>query len=343
MGETVRIGVIGCGRIGRLHCENLARMRGVEIVGVSDLRLDVAKEVAAAVRVGRAFDDPRRLLQDTSIDALVIASPTDTHAPFLWEAATRGKHIFCEKPLDLDLAKARAAVRSAERAEVVLQVGFNRRFDPTFARIAELVRAGDVGLVHVVRISSRDPAPPPVKYIRASGGIFLDMTIHDHDMARYVANDEPDTVYAAGSVLVDPSIGRVGDIDTAAVVLRYRSGALALIDNSRRAVYGYDQRVEVFGSKGCLTAGHRTPTEVTHWGEEGQRREGPLPFFIERYRESYLAEMEAFVASVRERRPALVDGEDGLRAIELAVAAALSRREKRPVQLDEIAAKSEAA
>ena len=343
MGETVRVGVIGCGRIGRLHCENLSRMPGVDVVGIADLRLDVAKDVAATCHVGRAFDDPRRLLQDSSIDALVIASPTDTHAPLLWEAATRGKHVFCEKPIDLDLARARAAVRSAERAEIILQIGFNRRFDPTFARIAELVRAGDVGLVHLVRISSRDPAPPPVKYIRSSGGIFLDMTIHDFDMVRYLANDEPESVYAAGSVLVDPSIGRVGDVDTAALVLKYRSGALALIDNSRRAVYGYDQRVEVFGSKGCLTAGHRTPTEVMHWGEEGQRLEGPLHFFLERYRESYLAEMESFISSVRDRSPAAVDGEDGLRAIELAVAAALSRKEKRPVQLEEVIEKSEAA
>jgi myo-inositol 2-dehydrogenase/D-chiro-inositol 1-dehydrogenase len=342
--RTICVGVVGCGRIGRLHCENLAHLvEGVELVGVADHRLDVAQEVAASCPKARAYDDPRRLLQDDSVDAIVIASPTDTHAKLIWEAAARGKHIFCEKPVDVDLVRARAAVSSAERAGVVMQVGFNRRFDPTFARIAGAVRAGDIGAVHVVRITSRDPAPPPAAYLRSSGGLFLDMTIHDLDMARFVGGDEPETVFAAGSALIDPGVGRAGDVDTAAVVLHYRNGALALIDNSRRAVYGYDQRVEVFGSKGCLTSANPARTEVALWDERGVRGDGPLDFFLERYRESYVAEMKAFVDSVRDDRPAAIDGEDGIKAIELAIAAQRSCREGRPVRIHEVAAKSEAA
>ncbi|MFN8179811.1 MAG: inositol 2-dehydrogenase [bacterium] len=344
MSGTVRVGVIGCGRIGRLHAENLAHLvPGAELVAVADPVASAAQEVAAACPGVIPYEDPRRLLDDASIDALVVASPTDTHARFLWEASTRGKHVFCEKPIDLDLERARASVRSASRAGVILQVGFNRRFDPTFARIASLVRSGDVGAVHLVRITSRDPAPPPVEYLRSSGGLYFDMSIHDLDMARFIAYDEPVSVFATGSVLVDSEIGDAGDVDTAALVLRYRGGALALIDNSRRAVYGYDQRVEVFGESGCLSSDHRTATAVTRWDAEGQRREPPLNFFLERYRESYLAEMKAFIEAVHEQRPAPVDGDDGIRAIELALAAQQSAIERRPILLEEISVKWRAA
>jgi len=342
---AIRIGVIGAGRIGRIHAGNVARLwPAARLAAVADPRLEAAREaVAAAGCDARAVDDARRLLEDDAIDALVIASPTGTHADLLEAAAAAGKHVLCEKPIDLDLERARTAVAAATRAGVALQIGFNRRFDPSFRRLAEAARTGDVGDVHLVRITSRDPAPPPASYARASGGLFLDMCIHDLDMARFVTGEEPASVYATGSVLVDPAIGEAGDVDTAAVVLRMRSGALVLVDNSRRAVYGYDQRVEAFGAKGCLTTANATPTLVERWSGDGQRREPPLPFFLERYRESYAAELAEFVACVHEGRGPSPDGEDGLRALELAACATRSAAEDRPVCVDEIARKARAA
>lgn len=342
--DPVRIGVLGAGRIGRLHAENLARLvPGARVVAVADARIDVARAAAAACPGARAVEDSRRLVDAADLDAVVIASPTDTHAPLLEAAAAAGKHVFCEKPLDLDLERARVAADAVRRAGVLLQIGFNRRWDPSFRRIAESVRGGGIGDVHLVRITSRDPSPPPAEYVRSSGGLFLDMAIHDLDMARYASGREVETVFAEGSVLVDPSIGHAGDVDTAAVTLRLDGGALALIDNSRRAVYGYDQRVEVFGSRGCLAAGNVTPTTVSRWDEAGQHREPPLPFFLERYRESYVEELAAFVRCIRDGHAPSPGGEDGLRALELAACAKRSWRERRPVAVHEIAAKARAA
>jgi myo-inositol 2-dehydrogenase/D-chiro-inositol 1-dehydrogenase len=332
MVSEIALGVIGAGRIGRLHAENLSRrIAGARVAAIADPDTEAARR--AATDGTRVMVDPRELLDDPGIDAVVVCSPTDTHAPLLEAAATRGKHVFCEKPIDLDLDRAVRAARALERAGVVFQVGFNRRFDPSFRRVAELVRAGEIGAPHLVRISSRDPAPPPPDYVRASGGLFLDMSIHDLDMARFVAGDEVVEVFAAASVLVDPVIGAAGDVDTAGNMLRFRGGAIGLIDNSRRAVYGYDQRVEVFGAKGCLGATNPTPTEVSLWNEHGRRSDRLMQFFLERYRESYVAEMETFVSCVREGREAPVSGRDGVKAIELALAAGRSRREARPVRV----------
>lgn len=336
----IRIGVIGVGRIGKIHAANVARADGAALAAVADARLDAARSAAATVPGAAAFQDARSILDDPSIDAVVIASPTDTHSALIEAAAAAGKHILCEKPIDLDLERARLAVAAADRAGVLLQIGFNRRFDPSFRRIADLAGDGTIGNVEIVRITSRDPSPPPPDYVRTSGGIFLDMSIHDLDMARYVGHDEPESVYATGSVLVDDAIGRAGDIDTAAIVLRYRSGALAIIDNSRRAVYGYDQRVEVFGSGGCVVNDHHTETSVRRLDASGERREPPLPFFLERYRESYVLELREFLDGIRGGVAPEPGGADGLRAIELAVCAARSLRERRPVRVDEIARKS---
>ncbi len=343
MAGEIRFGVIGAGRIGKIHAVNVVRATGARLVAVADSRLDAAREAAALAPDAGAFDDARRVLDDSAIDAVVIASPTPTHAELIEAAAATGKHVLCEKPIDLDLERARLAIARADAAGIVLQIGFNRRFDPTFRRIADLARDGTVGNVELVRITSRDPAPPPAEYVRTSGGIFLDMSIHDLDMARFVAHDEPESVFATGSVLVDDAIGRAGDVDTVAIVLRYRSGALGLIDNSRRAVYGYDQRVEVFGSAGCVVNDHHTETSVRRLDSQAERREPPLHFFLERYRESYVLELEEFVRCVREGLPPEPSGADGLRAIELAVCAARSLRETRPVRVDEVARKSQAA
>ena len=259
MGKAITVGLVGAGRIGRLHAENLAyRIPEAELVAVSDIFVEAAESVAADLQIPAAYQDHRRLLEDESIQAVLICSSTDTHAQIMEEAAEAGKQIFCEKPIALDLGRIDQALDAVDQAGVKLQVGFNRRFDPNFRRAQEIVAAGEIGEPHLLRITSRDPEPPPVEYVKLSGGIFLDMTIHDFDMARFLMGSEVEEIYAAGGVLVDPEIGRAGDIDTAIVTLYFANGALGTIDNSRQAVYGYDQRVEVFGSGGMVAVSNNT-------------------------------------------------------------------------------------
>jgi len=334
---SVNIGVIGAGRIGRVHAEHLAtRIPAARLAAVADINPTAAAELAARLGVP-AYTDPRYLFDDPDITAVAICSNTDTHARLIMEAAQAGKHIFCEKPIDLDLARIDEALRAVAAAGVKLMVGFNRRFDPSFRKARELVANGAIGTVHVLRITSRDPAPPPLAYVRVSGGLFLDMTIHDFDMARYLGG-EVEEVFAAGGVLVDPAIGAAGDIDTAIVLLRLQSGALGAIDNSRRAVYGYDQRVEVFGSDGMVAVGNRTADSHVLSDARGVHSALPLYFFMERYTESFLAEMVAFVDCLREDKPPPVSGQDGRQAVVIALAAQQSLREQRPVRVAEITA-----
>jgi myo-inositol 2-dehydrogenase/D-chiro-inositol 1-dehydrogenase len=335
MGRRVHLGVIGAGRIGRLHAENLARrLPDAALRLVADPNLDAAHAIAASCGDVPAVADWRDMLAMPDIEAVVVCSPTDTHAAIVEAAAAAGKHIFCEKPLDLDIGRAAAAVTAAARAGVRLQIGFNRRFDPSFARVAAGVRRGEVGMPHMVRITSRDPQPPPATYVQGSGGLFLDMTIHDFDMARFVTGQEIVEVHAMAGSLVDPAIGAAGDVDTAAILLRFAGGALGCIDNSRRAVYGYDQRVEVFGSEGALVADHATPTTVQRWNGEGQTADRPHFFFLERYRDAYLAEMREFLLALQEQRDPSVGGRDGLQALRVAHAAQRSRFENRPVLVE---------
>jgi myo-inositol 2-dehydrogenase/D-chiro-inositol 1-dehydrogenase len=275
-------------------------------------------------------------LQDDEIDAVVICSSTDTHAQIIGEAAEAGKQIFCEKPIDFDLERIDRALQAVADAGVKLQIGFNRRFDPNFRRVHEAVAAGQVGVPHILRITSRDPAPPPLSYIQVSGGIFLDMTIHDFDMARYLMGSEVEEVYAAGNVLVDPAIGEAGDVDTAVVTLRFANGAIGTIDNSRQAVYGYDQRVEVFGSGGMICAGNETADRTVLSDAQGVHAALPLYFFVERYTAAYIAEMTAFVEAVQQDTPPPVSGLDGRAPVVIAYAAARSMKEGRPVRLDEV-------
>jgi myo-inositol 2-dehydrogenase/D-chiro-inositol 1-dehydrogenase len=317
-----------------LHAENAARLPGARLVAVADPCVERAQEAAGACGAGRVYADPAAILADPAVDAVLICSSTDTHAALLEAAAAAGKHIFCEKPLDLDPERIRAALAAIERAGVLLQVGFNRRFDPGFRRIALGVERGEVGRPEFVRITSRDPAPPPLDYVRVSGGLFLDMAIHDFDLARYLMADEVVEVQAIGAALVDPAIGAAGDVDTAAVLLRFAGGALGAIDNSRRAVYGYDQRAEVLGSTGCLTAGNVTPDRVSRWDANGQTAANPLHFFLERYGTAYVEELRAFVDSVHGRRMPPVTGHDGLQATRIALAAGRSLRERRPIAVE---------
>src|SRR5512135_129651 len=261
--RKLNVGVLGAGRIGRVHAENLAyRIPEARVVAIADVILEAAQKLGGDLGIQNVYADPRAILDDKAIDAVIICSSTDTHAQLMEDAAAAGKHIFCEKPIALDLAKIDHALDAVEKAGVKLMVGFNRRFDPSFQRVRELVSSGVLGDPHILRITSRDPAPPPISYVKVSGGIFLDMTIHDFDMARYLMGSEVEEVYAAANVLVDPEIGKAGDVDTAVITMRFANGALGVIDNSRQAVYGYDQRVEVFGSKGVATAQNKTPDSV---------------------------------------------------------------------------------
>jgi myo-inositol 2-dehydrogenase / D-chiro-inositol 1-dehydrogenase len=334
--NKINVGVIGAGRIGRVHAENLAyRIPEASLVAISDVFVAAAEKLAAELGVV-AYKDHRRILDDPAIDAVLICSSTDTHAPFMEEAAQAGKQIFCEKPIALDLAAIDRALDIVREAGVKLQIGFNRRFDPNFRRVHDVVAEGQIGQPHLLRITSRDPQPPPIDYVRVSGGIFLDMTIHDFDMARFLMGKEVETVYAAAGVMVDPRIGEAGDVDTAVVTLHFAGGSLGVIDNSRQAVYGYDQRVEVFGSAGVVTADNNYPNTALISDANRVHRDLPLNFFMERYVESYVNEMRAFVDCVVNDTPPPVTGLDGRIPVVMGYAAKKSAIEGRVVRLTEV-------
>jgi myo-inositol 2-dehydrogenase/D-chiro-inositol 1-dehydrogenase len=320
--EKVNVGLIGVGRIGRLHARNLKyQVPGTRLLAVADIFEESAREIASQLEIPVAEKDYRALLENKDIDAVVICSSTDTHAQIISEAAEAGKHIFCEKPIALNLYKIDQAIAAVKRSGVKLQVGFNRRFDPSFKKAKELVVKGTIGTPHLVRISSRDPEPPPISYVKVSGGIFLDMMIHDFDMARFLLSQEVSELMAVGSCLVDPAIGEAGDIDTAIVTLKYEGGAWGTIDNSRKAVYGYDQRIEIFGSEGCIMVGNPKPTEVTINSAKDTISDKPLYFFIERYQDAYLAEMEEFIKCIQENKEPSVGGFDGKISVQMGYAA----------------------
>lgn len=339
MTDLLNIGLIGVGRIGKVHGEHIAqRIPRARLAAVSDVNAEEARAVAARLGVGRVEADHRALLADPAIDAVVVCSPTDLHAVMIREAAAAGKQIFCEKPIARTLGEIDQALDAVARAGVKLQIGFNRRFDANFARVRRAVASGEIGDPHLVHIISRDPGPPPIEYVRVSGGMFLDMTIHDFDMARFLIGGEVEEVYAAGAVRVDPAIGEAGDLDTALVTLKFACGALCVIDNSRRAVYGYDQRVEVLGSAGGASVANNYPNTAVVSDASGVRRDLPLNFFMDRYLDSFLVEMAAFVDAVLDGTPVPVSGEDGRAAVALGVAARRSHEENRPVRLAEVTA-----
>lgn len=337
MQKKLLFGVIGTGRIGRIHATNLAqRIEGAAVGAVADPYVERAAAWLDELGVERRFTDYRELLKQGDLDAVYICSSTDTHAQIVMEAAAAGKHIFCEKPIDLSVPKIKAALAAVEKAGVTLQVGFNRRFDHNFAAVQAAVAAGEIGQVHVVKITSRDPEPPPAEYVAVSGGMFVDMTIHDFDMARFLAGSEVVAVSATGAVLVDPAIGKAGDIDTAVITLRFANGAIGVIDNSRQAVYGYDQRVEVFGNKGMLRAENDCPTTVKRFGTDGETGDKPLWFFLERYQQAFEAESRAFVKALRDKAKPPVGGTDGLAPVYIALAAKKSLDERREVKISEV-------
>jgi myo-inositol 2-dehydrogenase/D-chiro-inositol 1-dehydrogenase len=341
MKSPINIGIIGAGRIGKIHAGNIvSSISQGRLKAIADVNLTPEIQAwAKDLGVKSILKDPAALLADKDIQAVLICSSTDTHADFVVKAAQAGKHIFCEKPVDLTVAKVHAALDAVKKAGVKMQVGFNRRFDHNFRRVRDLVESGAVGTPHLIKISSRDPAPPPPAYVAVSGGIFLDMTIHDFDMARFQAGSEVEEVYATGAVLIDKGIGKAGDVDTAIVTLRFMNGALGVIDNSRKAAYGYDQRVEVFGSKGAAAAENDMPSTVKLSNESGVIGDKPLYFFLERYMGSFVAEMRAFIDAIIEDKPTPVTGDDGLQDLRVGLAAKLSLKEGRPVKLAEIPTK----
>lgn len=335
--SKVGVGVIGSGRIGALHIEHLSQnIPEAELISVCSLDTSGVESLAKQFNIPKTTDDYTALLADPQIEAVLVASATNTHVEMSQAAAQAGKHVFCEKPISLDLEQIDETLAIVERAGVKFQVGFNRRFDASFIRVREAVTSGEIGQPHIMRITSRDPAPPPIEYVKVSGGIFLDMTIHDFDMARYLIGDEVVEVYAVGGVRVDPKIGEAGDIDTAVITLRFQNGVIATIDNSREAVYGYDQRVEVFGSKGMVTAANPPVNTVTFSGNEGTRAASPPYFFVERYKPAFLSELRAFFACIQEDTPPPVTGDDGRAPVVIGFAALKSLRENRPVLLSEI-------
>jgi len=335
--KIIKVGVIGAGRIGKIHAENLAtRVPGVVVAAIADVNLEAARELAAKLHVETVYSDYKKIMEDKSIDAVAICSSTDTHADLIIEAANAGKHVFCEKPVDHSLAKIDKAIDAVKKAGVQCQIGFNRRFDPNFKKLRDLVQGGKIGDLQILRITSRDPAPPPAEYVKLSGGMFLDMTIHDFDMARYLSGSEVEEVYAAGGVMVDPAIGAAGDIDTAIITLKFANGAIGTIDNCRKAVYGYDQRAEVFGSGGMAATANNTANTSVYSNADGVTSEKPLYFFLERYMESFVAEMREFITAIRENTPTPVNVLDGRKPVVIAMAAKRSLQENRPVKLSEI-------
>ena len=322
MSRKLRIGVIGAGRIGKLHSNNLAtRVPNAELAAISDVYEPAAKELAEKLGVPNYYNDYHKILEDPTIDAVFICSSTDTHSPISIEAAKAGKHIFCEKPIDHDLDKIKAVLEEVKKAGVKYQVGFHRRFDRNFKHVHEVVQNGGIGDVQIVKVTSRDPEAPPLSYVKVSGGIFVDMTIHDFDMVRYLSGSEVEEVSAVGACLVNPEIGQAGDVDTCIITLKFANGALGVIDNSRQAVYGYDQRIEVFGSKGCITADNETPNNTTLYTADGVQKEKPLWFFLERYNDAFIAEENSFVDACLNGTDTVVGAFDGLQPVLIAIAA----------------------
>ncbi|RAR45828.1 inositol 2-dehydrogenase [Paenibacillus sp. MDMC362] len=335
--KTINIGIIGAGRIGKIHADHLLRMPGAKIAAIGDLFAgDELRSWAAERGIPVVTTNSNDIMEHPDIDAVLICSSTDTHVPLIKQAAANGKHIFCEKPVSMSVDQTREALAAVEAAGVSLQIGFNRRFDHNFSRVREIVSAGRIGDTHLIKITSRDPSPPHPDYIKVSGGLFMDMAIHDFDIARYLSGSEVVEVYAQGAVLVDPAIGELGDIDTALTTLRFENGALGVIDNSRKAVYGYDQRIEVFGSGGCVSADNDYPSTAVVSGPDGVTRDKPLYFFLERYKEAYMNETRQFIDSLHNGTAVPVSGHDALQAELIALAAKRSLQQGRPVKLAEL-------
>ena len=337
----MKLGLIGAGRIGQIHAENLTqRIPNAALITVCDAIPDVAAQCAERFHIPHQRNRFEDILADPEVDGVVVCSPTDTHTLIIEEAARAGKHVFCEKPIDFDIDRIDRALKAVEDAGILLHVGFNRRFDTSVQRIHRAIAEGTIGVPHQLHIVSRDPAPPTIDYVERSGGIFLDMAIHDFDLSRFLINSEVQEIYATGSVCIDQRIGDVGDFDTATTLLKFANGVVGTIQNSRRAVYGYDQRVEVFGSKGSISMDNLFANSALVRASEFFYRDPPLNFFLERYKESYLEEMIQFVTAVHTRKPSPFPGVEARVPVVMGLAALKSCRENRPVSIREISSRN---
>lgn len=335
--RKLQIGIVGAGRIGQVHAQTVAfRLPEAEVVAIADTDRGAALALAARCNIPHVTESAAALIEDLRVEAVLICSPTGTHADLIEQTARAGKHIFCEKPIAHSLQKIDRALAAVRAAGVQLQIGFNRRFDANFARVRHAIASGEIGTPRMLHIVSRDPAPPSLEYIRTSGGIFMDMTIHDFDMARFLIGDEVEEIYATGGAMVDEAIGRANDLDTALTVLRFRNGVIGAIDNCRQAAYGYDQRVEVLGSKGKIATQNCYANQVEISSGDSVYRDLPLNFFMDRYAESFAAELHSFVTAIREGHPTAVTGNDGRIPVVMALAARKSYEEHRPIRLDEV-------
>ena len=316
---TLTFGVIGVGRIGQLHINGLRNNKDVRIKWVSDLYCDKLSEWIAKAGIENKTKDHRDIINDPEVDAIIICSPTDTHVEIIKEAAAKGKHIFCEKPISLSLEEAEEAVEAVKQANVKLQMGFNRRFDKNFKQLHSILTKKELGMIQTLRITSRDPEPPPIEYIKHSGGLFMDMTIHDFDMARYLMQSEIVEVYATGSALVNPEIAAYDDIDTALITLKFENGSIAIIENCRRSVYGYDQRIEILGDHGAIDVGNEQSSTLNYHRIDGIRRDNPPHFFLERYSDAYKVEMDDFINALQNDTDVICSIEDGYKAQQIAL------------------------
>jgi myo-inositol 2-dehydrogenase/D-chiro-inositol 1-dehydrogenase len=334
----MKAGIIGAGRIGKVHAKNIVQLvPELEIKMMADpFANDQTRAFADTYNIPHVVKDATEILNDDEIETVLICSSTDTHSKYIIESAKAGKHIFCEKPIDYDIQKAREAIKAAESANVKLFIGFSRRFDHNHKAVHDIVADGKIGAAHIIKISSRDPEPPPISYVKVSGGIFYDMMIHDFDMARFLAGSEPVEVHTQGSVLVDPAIGQAGDVDTAVATVKFESGAIAVIDNSRKAVYGYDQRVEVFGEKGMAANSNDLPSTAYFSNAEGTVYQACYKIMWDRYTQAFVDEMKSFAKCVLENTEPSVSGMDGLYAVLMAAAAKKSLKAGRPVKLSEV-------
>ena len=336
----INVGIIGAGRIGKVHCESIMRyVKNATVKAVADPFLnDETKAWAQSLGITEFYEDYHKILEDKDIEAVLICSSTDTHSPISLEAIAAGKHVFCEKPIDHDVNKILEVKKALENSNVKYQVGFNRRFDHNFKAARKAVEGGQIGDLNILKVCSRDPGAPPVSYIKVSGGIFLDMTIHDFDMVRFMSGSEVEEVFAYGAVLVDPAIGEAGDIDTAVISMKLANGAIAVIDNCRRASYGYDQRVEAFGSLGQVAIGNDSESTAVISNADGVKGEVPLNFFLERYMGAYVAEITEFIDSIVNDKPVAVGLECGLQPVLIGIAAKKSLETGMPVKIADIAA-----
>ena len=334
----VTVGIFGAFRFGMVQTDSICNyVRNARIKTVADPFLK--EETAAWMKsmgVEQTVSDYHEILNDPEIDAVLICSSTNTHSPISLEAIAAGKHVFCEKPIDHDLGRIKQVVEALKGSHLKYQVGFNRRFDHNFAAVKQAILENKVGDVHIIKITSRDPEPPSAEYAAVSGGMFLDMTIHDFDMVRFLAGCDAEEIYVQSAVLVDPAIGEAGDVDTAVITLKMENGAIAVIDNSRRAAYGYDQRAEVFGSAGMAATSNDTLSSMVLSNADGVTGEKPLYFFLERYMQSFAAEIRSFVNAIENDTPTAVGVEDGLKPVLMGIAAKKSVQEHRPVKLSEI-------